>query len=267
MENRVGLHQDDDWTYELIVRQQPIRARMCGFAKTLERRLIDPPPILELIQSRGGVPVGVDYENGTAFICHASLRAEDGETDRSFVVRSLNPPEDYRADAQKMTRRPSLDYPAYASNSHRPAYRSPPSTTATASPQETSTPDETVYKTLVGGVVVPCSFLHDLQGRPGMYFVFHDLNIRTRGIYRLHFAVMSLKGYLPMSRAMATVVSEPFEVFTPAFFPGTMESTELSRAFARQGVPIHLRQDYSAIRLQPFHKPKRAAAENNGAEE
>lgn len=34
--------------YELVIVQQPIRARMCGFGEK-DRRPISPPPILQLI--------------------------------------------------------------------------------------------------------------------------------------------------------------------------------------------------------------------------
>ncbi|KAI9105849.1 velvet factor [Phlyctochytrium arcticum] len=223
---------ESDYTYELNIVQQPARARMCGFARALERRLVDPPPILELILRKNGAVVGVDHELGTSLICHATLRAEDGITDRALVVRSLNANDEGRFDSAGRNDRPtSFDYGAASPNA-----------------------EEVVYKTLVGSAIVPCSFLKHLDGHSGMYFVFYDLNVRTRGTYRLHFAVMSLKGYPPVSMARAVVLSDPFEVYTPAFFPGTMESTELSRCFARQGVPIHLRQDYSAIRSQPFLK-------------
>ncbi|KAI8995736.1 velvet factor-domain-containing protein, partial [Gaertneriomyces semiglobifer] len=107
--------------------------------------------------------------------------------------------------------------------------------------------------------------LNDLDGRPGMYFVFHDLGVRTRGMYRLFFSVHSVAGLdklldpstskvRPASRAWASTTSDTFQVYTPAFFPGTMESTDLSRHFARQGMPIHLRHDYAAIRFQPYYK-------------
>ena len=39
---------ESDYTFELFVRQQPVRARMIGFGEK-DRRPIDPPPILQLV--------------------------------------------------------------------------------------------------------------------------------------------------------------------------------------------------------------------------
>lgn len=49
-------------TYELVVCQQPLHARMCGFGEK-DRRPIDPPPIVQLIVKQQGQdsPVDVQY--------------------------------------------------------------------------------------------------------------------------------------------------------------------------------------------------------------
>ena len=38
-------------------------------------------------------------------------------------------------------------------------------------------------------------------------------------------------------------MSSPFDVFTAKRFPGMVEPTELSRAFAKQGIKITIRKD------------------------
>lgn len=45
-------------TYELVVCQQPLHARMCGFGEK-DRRPIDPPPIVQLIVKQNDVPVDI----------------------------------------------------------------------------------------------------------------------------------------------------------------------------------------------------------------
>lgn len=42
---------------------------------------------------------------------------------------------------------------------------------------------------------------------------------------------------------LATVFSEPFQVFSAKKFPGVIESTQLSKCFALQGIKIPIRKD------------------------
>lgn len=48
-------------TYELVVCQQPLHARMCGFGEK-DRRPIDPPPIVQLIVKQQGQDNPVDVQ-------------------------------------------------------------------------------------------------------------------------------------------------------------------------------------------------------------
>lgn len=43
------------------------------------------------------------------------------------------------------------------------------------------------------------------------------------------------------SKVLATVMSEPFKVYSAKKFPGMIESTPLSKAFAGQGIRIPVR--------------------------
>lgn len=47
--------------YELVVCQQPLHARMCGFGEK-DRRPIDPPPIVQLIAREKGQETWVDLQ-------------------------------------------------------------------------------------------------------------------------------------------------------------------------------------------------------------
>jgi Velvet factor len=42
---------------------------------------------------------------------------------------------------------------------------------------------------------------------------------------------------------LASVFTRPFQVFSAKKFPGVIESTELSRTFAQQGIKIPIRKD------------------------
>lgn len=42
---------------------------------------------------------------------------------------------------------------------------------------------------------------------------------------------------------LASVFSEPFQVFSAKKFPGVIESTTLSKCFAQQGIKIPIRKD------------------------
>ncbi|KAJ3036398.1 hypothetical protein HDV00_002765 [Rhizophlyctis rosea] len=337
---------NDGYTFELAFRQQPSQARMSGFAQTMERRLIDPAPVLQLILRKGGKVIPVSHETYSTYVCHATLVAMDGETDRSVVVRpttggteSDHSPNDAHASSEAAA--PAIDarhshshihfhnhnqpssqpqqhptttahsYPptSVPSYQHQPPFhhaphhqppRQPfipspdeyptslqttrasyfaptpatqplpppytphalptPPTPESATPPTTSVPTTIpppplthLCWTLVGTTVAQCTILTDIDGTEGMYFVFHDLSVRTRGTYRLKFSLVDVSSFTSLitstsGRVKTTLTSQAFEVFTPVTFPGTMEPTELSRCFARQGVPIHIRRDFSGMK-------------------
>ncbi|KAJ1553291.1 hypothetical protein HK405_008376, partial [Cladochytrium tenue] len=98
-----------------------------------------------------------------------------------------------------------------------------------------------LFHTLVGSTAVPALLLEDPDGGgEGVFFVFSDLSVRVKGIYRLKFHVVDV-GTKVRASAAVTAWSDPFEVFPPKVFPGMMPSTILSRAFANQGLAIHVR--------------------------
>lgn len=65
--------------YKLSIRQQPVAARACGFGER-DRRVVDPPPIIELkITDRSGMP-----EQDNAMIAlHCTLLSSDGLEDET----------------------------------------------------------------------------------------------------------------------------------------------------------------------------------------
>ncbi|KAK5137887.1 hypothetical protein LTR08_006656 [Meristemomyces frigidus] len=77
------ISQPPPLDYNLIIRQQPAAARACGFGER-DRRVIDPPPILELkITDR---KTGVPKEDWNAMLAlHCTLLSPDGRDDETEV--------------------------------------------------------------------------------------------------------------------------------------------------------------------------------------
>ncbi|EMC99118.1 hypothetical protein BAUCODRAFT_59264, partial [Baudoinia panamericana UAMH 10762] len=67
----------------LIIRQQPVAARACGFGER-DRRVIDPPPILqlEIINAETGQP---EQDYNALLALHCTLMAPDTERDDTEV--------------------------------------------------------------------------------------------------------------------------------------------------------------------------------------
>lgn len=87
----------DDLRYDLSIRQQPARARSCGFGDR-DRRVIDPPPILQL--RIGGA--GLSREEVSkklrlpSYVVHCSIWSESGEEEMSGM------PDDYTRQKRLM---------------------------------------------------------------------------------------------------------------------------------------------------------------------
>lgn len=68
----------------LRIRQQPRAARACGFGER-DRRVLDPPPILQVEKNSGAIDETVEAAINMASVIHASLWDECGETDVTFA--------------------------------------------------------------------------------------------------------------------------------------------------------------------------------------
>jgi len=119
-------------------------------------------------------------------------------------------------------------------------------------------------RNLIGSLSASAFQLKDLQGKPGIWFILQDLSVRTEGWFRLKATFVNIgqtiepdqppatpqsneqAGQAPVTGTapvLATVFSQPFQVFSAKKFPGVIESTSLSREFARQGIKIPIRKD------------------------
>lgn len=92
---------------------------------------------------------------------------------------------------------PHAPHPAHAppTPSHQqsqPAYSSPPSPSPPAAPSHPPPPRHTYTRTLVGPLSANACRLNDEHRKPGIFFLFQDLSIRTEGTFRLRMRLMNV---------------------------------------------------------------------------
>ncbi|KAI9832409.1 MAG: hypothetical protein M1819_004398 [Sarea resinae] len=153
-----------------------------------------------------------------------------------------------------------------------PAYYQP----ALPSPQQPQPPPPSgmFTRNLIGSLSASAQRLADTGDKIGVWFILQDLSVRTEGQFRSEFHrsterpahlsqlnqtditsfASSLKmnfvdvgehGTLNTARApvLASTFSDVFQVFSAKKFPGVIESTNLSKCFATQGIKIPIRKD------------------------
>ncbi|KAJ3307772.1 hypothetical protein HDU76_004383 [Blyttiomyces sp. JEL0837] len=65
--------------HSLILRQQPKHSRMCGFGEKVDRRPVDPPPIIQLEIKSNGTPEESAYLYNPYYFMYASLISPESE--------------------------------------------------------------------------------------------------------------------------------------------------------------------------------------------
>ncbi|KAJ5740021.1 Velvet complex subunit B [Penicillium manginii] len=110
-------------------------------------------------------------------------------------------------------------------------------------------------RNLIGSLSASAFRLTDPDNKIGVWFILQDLSVRTEGSFRLKMSFVNVgtpstdssngapvinQGSAPV---LASVFSEPFQVFSAKKFPGVIESTQLSKCFALQGIKIPIRKD------------------------
>ncbi|KAF2474817.1 uncharacterized protein BDR25DRAFT_280392 [Lindgomyces ingoldianus] len=105
-------------------------------------------------------------------------------------------------------------------------------------------------RNLIGSLTVNAFRLTDTENKVGFWFVLQDLSVRTEGLFRLKMNFVDVgsgqgNNTLNTGRApvLATCFSDQFQVYSAKKFPGVIESTPLSKAFASQGIKIPIRKD------------------------
>ncbi|KAI8330171.1 velvet factor [Chlamydoabsidia padenii] len=178
--------------YKLKVLQQPSKARLCSFREKVDRRPIDPPPIVQLYCT-----------------CHRQQRSSPQQLE------------------------------CYHYTLHNPYFFLYANLTSIT--DDTDLCIHHGHRTTAGAVV---QSLHKLKGpdnNDGGFFVFADISVRLEGNYRLKFTLFEILG--EHVRKLESVISDPFTVYSPKYFPGMSESSLLTRLFSDQGVRIRIRKD------------------------
>lgn len=185
-----------------------------------------------------------------------------GTRDKSFCNQSNNfdtPPLPNTESEQG-----SYGSAPYHSQIHQPAYTqypplipgSPLSTPATPAAVP-PLPRHTYTRTLVGPLSANASRLLDEHRKPGIFFLFQDLSVRTEGAFRLRMRLMNvgappapetgaIRIHTDVSPILAQTFTEQFMVYSAKRFPGVPDTTALSIAFGNQGQKLPLRNRHGS---------------------
>ncbi|KIK09393.1 hypothetical protein K443DRAFT_671304 [Laccaria amethystina LaAM-08-1] len=238
--HQCSLHYNPQFSiYELVVRQEPKQARMCGVGGKADRRPIDPPPIVQLRVIDPSAPSQAANATPSQRRRNSSAATPPGSPSPSASSRHL--PEAHESDAgygQSFLQNPY--YFMFAS---------------LAKPDD----DAELHwlkdgrtRCTTGSVVSSLYHLKDPQhnNEDAGFFVFPDLSVRTEGSYRLKLSLFEVVGN--NVRHCKSIYSAPFYVYTAKKFPGMEESTPLSCSLADQGIKIRIRKDIR-VRKRPVH--------------
>ncbi|ORY53792.1 hypothetical protein BCR33DRAFT_693220 [Rhizoclosmatium globosum] len=196
----------------LEIVQNPIRTRVCGFS-IHDRRPIMPPPIIKVH--------GIDDADAASYVMFASLWSTDGDFNLSLSQKS-GPSHMYKPYE------PTEEDEDLLEGQKPPLYR------------VVVTDSYSKSMILMGPLIAVSRNLLDLERKPGTFFVYNDLSVRSSGHYRLKFELFKLSTGGKEAPA-AIVFSDIFQVFSPKDYPAVPDTTELSRCFARQGVDIRMK--------------------------
>lgn len=193
---------------------------MCGFGEK-DRRPIDPPPIVE-VQGRQGQ---ISQDQLQKLVLQCTLWNEEGTEHRNIIRTTTNASVAGLGTAEELPVQP----------------------------------EEKHARVMMGNIFANAMTLEDDRGRKGFFYIFADLSIRVEGRYRLKFDLLLVDvppGTEPgANQVVAEMPSDIFVVFAAKKFPGMMQSTELTKAFARQGVKISVRGETRVRReLKPSKK-------------
>ncbi|KAI9879926.1 MAG: hypothetical protein M1830_006408 [Pleopsidium flavum] len=199
--------------YKLTVRQQPLAARACGFGER-DRRVIDPPPIVQLTLADFDVnsPMDISELRYPFNVVHCTLLSSSSP---STDVTAITDPSSHRTTRRLMG-------------------------TLVASPFVGGDPD-----------AQPSSSSTDPNSnKPSQplscFFIFPDLSCRTPGPYRLHFTLMRLGSEITLlggrTQIVSSATSEVFQVFSAKDFPGMRASTGLTRGLKKLGAGVSVKK-------------------------
>ncbi|KAI9204628.1 velvet factor-domain-containing protein [Polychytrium aggregatum] len=207
-------------TYVLNVIQQPNRAKSGSLDTLTDPKPVDPPVILQLSTRASEERVlrsPVDMPESATFVVHAKLWAETRD-EESLEGEPQFRREETIPSSSASSRRPSRDALALRQIQSQ---RQTPRSFAQPAGDESS---EALPATLAFGTLVSHSlFLTDMEGDPGVFFVFSDLYVRMEGRFRLKFFLTDLQQSEESGvggQCLATAISQPFTSYGWKQFPG-----------------------------------------------
>ncbi|KAH6912107.1 velvet factor-domain-containing protein [Coprinopsis sp. MPI-PUGE-AT-0042] len=207
--------------YDLVMRQEPKQARMCGVGGKADRRPIDPPPIVQLRVIDPAASERRRTQDGSPAPSSSSTLHDD-EMDNGYAQSFLQNPYYFMFASLA---KPDDDTELHWLKDGR-------------------------TRCTTGSVVSSLYHLKDPQNNneDAGFFVFPDLSVRTEGSYRLKLSLFEVVGN--NVRHCKSIFSAPFYVYTAKKFPGMEESTPLSCSLADQGIKIRIRKDIR-VRKRP----------------
>ncbi|KAJ1920722.1 hypothetical protein H4219_001121 [Mycoemilia scoparia] len=219
-------------SYKLVVVQNPVRARMCGFGNK-DRRPCTPPPILQLlVYNTDGTEADIDSLDLTFYTVMSHLWSEDMSCETDLV--RLRPTQDSSPYSESHPVPPYQDQGAHGA----PFSQNPTSPHGYSNPVASE-----LSRNLVGGTAAQAIRLNGLNGKPGIYFIFHDLSVRKDGVFRFCFSFFDLghQGKLinTSTDVKSKVFSDPFTVYSAKKFPGMIGCQN----------PIYVTAPHKAIEL------------------
>ncbi|CAL1701292.1 unnamed protein product [Somion occarium] len=135
---------------------------------------------------------------------------------------------------------------------HQSGYSQQPTQENTPGSTIPPLPRHTYTRTLVGPLSANACRLLDEHRKPGIFFLFQDLSIRTEGTFRLRLRLMNIgappapepgafRVHTDSSPILAQTFTQPFIVYSAKRFPGVPDTTALSIALGSQGQKLPLR--------------------------
>jgi hypothetical protein len=245
---------------QLTVRQQPAAARSCGFGER-DRRVIDPPPIVQLRflpeeedndeddednndDGNEDGDEGNDEGGGAGLENAGATGGSSGSGSGSSSSRRGS----RRRTTMSLTKSPSDREVRRCGWIRHPYAVMHCAIWSEAGDKDVSMmPEDYRPQRRLMGTVVSSSFVGlDEHGEEGCFFCFPDLSCRTPGSFRLKFSLVlldparSTPGYkTPVS---AEVMSAVFTVYNAKDFPGMQASTPLTKRLKEQGCLISIKK-------------------------
>ncbi|OMJ13755.1 hypothetical protein AYI69_g1630 [Smittium culicis] len=164
---------------------------MCGFGNK-DRRPCTPPPILKLtVRDKNNNEVDPRTLDVSFYMAIASLTSSDGIHDIDLVKHKVmdNNTQNQSYDSNNNTD----EYSVSENDSEERNFVIHPEDFFRMHSVEKGVKRDQYLKILVGNTVSTASVLFDLNGDPGIFFIFYDLSIRKDGKFKLKFSFFTLQ--------------------------------------------------------------------------